>query len=92
MASAVISEKVTRRALSGDDLGGLRHVPRDGLALAVEVGREVDHVGQLGLAGDLVHLLLAVLADHVFGREVVFDVDARACSCRGSPGRSRTWP
>ena len=57
-------------------VGRLGNVPRDCLALAVEVGGEVDRVGRLGLLGDRRDLFLAVLADHVLGRKVVLDVDA----------------
>ena len=54
---------------------GLRDVPGDRLALAVEVGGEVDRVGRLRGLADLGDLLLAVVGDHVLRREVVVDVD-----------------
>ena len=54
---------------------GLGHVPRDRLALAVEVGREEDRVRRLRRLLDLVDLLAPVLGDHVLGREPVVDVD-----------------
>ena len=76
MADSVISLKVTRRVLAVGHVGGLGDVPRDRLTLAVEVGREIDHVRALGRLLDVVDLLAAVLADHVLGREVVVDVHA----------------
>ena len=54
---------------------GLGDVPRDRLALAIEVGREEDGVRGLRRLLDLVDLLAAVLGDHVLGREPVVDVD-----------------
>ena len=62
--------------LVGRDVGGLGDVPGDGLALAVEVGREVDEVRALGGLLDVVDLLAPVVADDVLGREVVVDVHA----------------
>ena len=44
---------------------------------AVEVCSQVDRIGVAGLALDGRDLLLAVLADHVFGFEVVLDVDTQ---------------
>ena len=58
------------------DVGGLRDVPGDRLALAVEVGGEVDGVGGLRGLRDLGDLLAAVVGDDVLGGEVVLDVDA----------------
>ena len=58
------------------DVGGLRDVPGDGLALPIEVGREVDLVGRLRGLGDLGDLLAAVVGDDVLGGEIVLDVDA----------------
>ena len=76
IAPSVISLKVTRWVFDAGDVGGLGDVPGDRLALAVEVGGEVDVVGALGRLLDLGDLLAAVVGDHVFGREVVVDVDA----------------
>ena len=64
------------------DVGRLGHVPGDGLALAIEVGGEVDGVGALGGLLDVVDLLAAVVADDVLGREVVVDVDAELALAR----------
>ena len=77
IASGVISEKVTRRAFSGGTLRRLGDMPGDRLAFAVEVSGEVDGLGRLRLLGDRRDLLLAILGDHVFGREVMLDVDAQ---------------
>ena len=76
IARSVISLKVTRRVFSDGHVRRLGDVPGDRLALAVEVGREVDRVGALGRLGDLGDLLAAVVGDDVLGREVVVDVDA----------------
>jgi hypothetical protein len=62
--------------LVGGDVGGFRHVPGDGLAFAVEVGREEDRIRRLGRLRDLRDLLAAVLGDDVIGFEIVVDVDA----------------
>ena len=72
-------------------MGGLRDVPRDGLAFAVEVGGQVDGIGPLGCALDLGDLLAPVVGYDVLGLEVMVDVDAELRPCRGF-GRSRTWP
>ena len=48
IAGSVISLKVTRLALAGGEVDRLGDVPGDGLALAVEVGGEVDLFGPLG--------------------------------------------
>ena len=76
MARSVISENVTRRVFDAGDVRRLGDVPRDRLALAVEVGGEEDGVRRLRRLLDLVDLLAAVLGDHVLGREAVVDVDA----------------
>jgi len=54
----------------------LGDVPGDRLALAVEVGREPDVVGDLDRLRDLRELLASVIGDDIFRREVVVDVDA----------------
>ena len=54
----------------------LGDVPGDRLAFPVEVGRQVDRVGDLGGLADLGDLLAAVVGDDVFGGEVMVDVDA----------------
>ena len=61
--------------LARRDVGRLGDVPGDRLALAVEVGGEVDEVGRLGGLRDLGDLLAAVVRDDVLGGEVVVDVD-----------------
>ena len=58
------------------DVGGLGDVPGDRLALAVEVGGEVDLVRALGGLLDVGDLLAPVVRDHVLGFEVVVDIDA----------------
>ena len=58
------------------DMGGLRDVPRDGLAFAVEVGGQVDGIGPLGRPLDLGDLLAPVVGHDVLGLEVMVDVDA----------------
>ncbi len=53
----------------------LEQVPRDGLALAVLIGGEVELVGVLQSALELGDLLLLVRVDDVVRRETVVDVD-----------------
>ena len=55
---------------------GLGDVPGDRLALAVEVGGEVDRVRALRRLLDVGDLLAPILGDDVLGREAVVDVDA----------------
>jgi hypothetical protein len=64
------------------DVGGLGHVPRDRLALAVEVRGEVDGVRAAGRLLDVGDLLAAIVADDVLGLEVVVDVDAELALAR----------
>ena len=57
---------------------GLEHfqqVPRDGLALAVPIGCEIESVGVFELGLELGDLLLLVRGHHVVRLEVVVDVD-----------------
>ena len=61
MAPWVISENVTRRRLGGGDLRRLGDVPGDRLALAVEVGGEVDGRRGSGRLLDRGDLLAPVL-------------------------------
>ena len=68
--------------LLGRDVGGLGDVPGDRLALAVEVGGEVDLVGALGGLLDVGDLLAPVVRDHVLRFEVVVDVDAELALAR----------
>ena len=68
--------------LGRGDVGRLGDVPGDGLALAVEVGGEIDHVAAARGAGDVVDALAAVGADDVLGLEVVVDVDAELALAR----------
>ena len=56
----------------------VEQVPRDGLALAVLVGGEVELVGVLEQALQLGHVRLLVAGHDVDGLEVVVDVDAEA--------------
>ena len=64
-------------ALLGDrHVGGLGDVPGDGLALAVEVGGQVDGVRGPRGTRDVRDLAPARLGDDVLRREVVLDVDA----------------
>ena len=63
-------------------VGRFGDVPGDGLALAVEVGGEIDHVAAARRAGDVVDALAAVRADDVLGGEVVVDVDAELALAR----------
>jgi hypothetical protein len=58
------------------DVGCLRDVPGDRLALTVEIGREEDRVGRSRRLRDLGDLLPAVVGDDVFRREIVLDVDS----------------
>jgi len=53
-------------------------MPGDGLALAVGVGRQQDLLCPLGRGLDVRDDLLLALDNHVFGLEVVFNVDAHA--------------
>ncbi len=64
------------------DVGGLRDVPGDRLALAVEVRREEHEVRALGRLLDLVDLLAAVVVDDVLGFELVVDVHAELALAR----------
>ena len=64
------------------DVGRLRDVPGDRLALAVEVGGQEDRVRALGRLRDVRDLLAAVLGDHVLGFEVVVDVYAELALAR----------
>ena len=83
----VISWKTIRRTgIFG--LQRLDQVPRDGLALAVLIRREVELVGVLDQRLELADLLLAVGADDVERLEVVVDVDAEAAPT----ARPCTWP
>ena len=77
MAGGVISWNTMRRT-GHLRLERLHEVPRDGLALAVLVGREVELVGVLDERLELADLLLAVGADDVERLEVVVGVDAEA--------------
>ena len=90
---ARVRERVADRALGdlgeGDpaalalgDVGGLGHVPRDRLALAVEVAGQPDVVRAAGRLLDRRDLLAAVLGDDVLGQEVVVDVDAELALAR----------
>ena len=54
----------------------LQQVPRDGLALAVLIRREVELVGVLERALEIGDRLLFRVAHHVVGLEAVLDVDA----------------
>ena len=63
-------------------VGGLGDVPGDRLALAVEVGGEIDLVGALGGLLDVGDLLAPVVRDHVLRFEVVVDVDAELALAR----------
>ena len=74
-ASRDLAERHPSRLVLGD-VRGLDDVPGDGLALTVEVGREVDGIGATGLLADRVDLLAAVLVDDVLGGEIVLDVHA----------------
>ena len=76
IADSVISLKVTRWVLAGSRPDRLGDMPGDGLALAIEVGGEVDHVRLPGGLLDRADLLLAVGDDLVDGREVVVHVHA----------------
>ena len=58
------------------EAGGLGDVPRDRLAFAIEVGREVDEVGLSGSLRNLADLLAAVRNDLIGRLEVVLDIDA----------------
>src|SRR5439155_12709039 len=55
---------------------GLSDVPGNRLTFTVEVRREIDDVRALRFAGDRVDVFPAVVADDVFGGEIVVDVDA----------------
>ena len=68
--------------LLGRDVGGLGDVPGDRLALAVEVGGEIDLVRALGGLLDVGDLLAPVVGDHVLRFEVVVDVDAELALAR----------
>ena len=70
-----------QRLLAGH-VGRLGDVPGDRLALAVEVGGEVDLVGALGGLLDIGDLLAAVVRDHVLGCEIVVDVDPELALAR----------
>ena len=70
---------------------GLLQVPGDGLALAVGVGRQVDHVGPGGLALQVAHGLLLGRHDLVRGLVAVRHVQRRACAWEGR-GRGPCWP
>ena len=52
-------------------------VPRDGLALAVRVGREIYMIGLLGLGLDFLEHLRLARDDVVLGLEIVVDSDAK---------------
>jgi hypothetical protein len=56
----------------------LEEVPRDGLALAILIGREVDLVDPLHEVLQLLDLIAPVGRHHVQRLEVVVDVDAEA--------------
>jgi len=77
LADRALRDLVERHplGLARGDVGGFGDMPGDRLALAIEVGCEVDHVGGPGRLRDLVDLLATVLGDDVFGGEVVVDVD-----------------
>ena len=71
----------------------LEQVPRDGLALAVFVGREEELVGVLELSLQLGDLLLLVRVDDVERLEALLDVDAEprprlALEALGDRGRA----
>ena len=79
----------------------LEEVPRDGLALAVLVGREVELAGVLERGLQLRDDLLLVVGHDVDRREVVVDVDAEPADLGlghalgrelRAPGRSRMCP
>ena len=54
------------------------HVPGDGLALPVGIGREEDLIGRPRRAAEVFHDLFLARDRHVFGLETVLDVDAQA--------------
>jgi hypothetical protein len=58
------------------EVQGAAEVPRDRLALAVEVGRHVDALGALGDLAELGQGLAPAADGHVLGLEAVLDVDA----------------
>ncbi len=77
IASRVISWNTSRRCGTfGFSTSG--EVPADRFALAVLVGREVEHVGVLERVLELLDLLLLLGRDDVERLEVVVDVDAQA--------------
>ena len=81
IASLVISWNTIR--LTGTlRLEHLEEVPRDGLALAVLVGREVELARVLERGLELGDDVLLVVGDDVDGREVVVDVDPEAADLR----------
>ena len=93
IAPSVISLKVTRRRLAWRDVGGLRDVPRDRLALAVEVGGEPDLVGAAGGLLDRGDLLARGRRGSRTRARSRGRRRRRTCPCRGSRagrGRGRT--
>ncbi len=50
-------------------------MPADRLAFAIQVGRQIDVIGQLGRLGDRVDVLLVALDDLVGHGETVFGID-----------------
>ena len=60
----------------------LEHVPRDRLALAVLVGREIELAGVLERVLEVLDDVLLLLGDHVDRLEVVLDVDPQAAGVR----------
>ena len=104
IASLVISWN-TMRFTGTLRLQHLEEVPRDRLALAVLVGREVQLARVLQRRLELGDDLLLVVGHHVDGREVVVDVDAEPADLRlgdvlrrvpGAAGKvadvTRCWP
>ena len=98
----LVGDLVEDHALHGNLwLQHLQEVPRDRLALAVFVGREVELARVLERGLELRDHALLVFRHDVHGREVVIDVDAESadlwlgdalrCFFRAA-GRSRMWP
>src|SRR5436190_19416582 len=63
-------------------MGGFSDVPGDRLALAVEVGGEIDLVRRPGGLLDVGDLLAPVVGDHVLGRKIMVDVDPELALAR----------
>ena len=77
IASRVISWNTSRRCGTFGSQH-LRQVPTDRLALAIFVGREVEHVGAFERVLELLDLFLLLGGDDVERLEVVVDVDPEA--------------